>query len=38
MGDVDGAKEILREVISEGTREQMKEAKTLLETIDQVSD
>ncbi|HIF74645.1 MAG TPA: hypothetical protein EYG31_00305 [Porticoccaceae bacterium] len=38
MGDVDGAKEILREVISEGTREQMKEAKTLLETIDKVSD
>jgi pilus assembly protein FimV len=38
MGDVDGAKEILREVISEGNREQMKEAKTLLETIEQASD
>ena len=37
MGDVDGAKEILREVISEGNREQMKEAKTLLEAIEQAA-
>ena len=37
MGDVAGAKEILREVISEGNREQMKEAKTLLETIEQAA-
>jgi pilus assembly protein FimV len=38
MGDLDGAKEILREVISEGTDERADEARNLLETIGQIND
>jgi FimV-like protein len=33
MGDKDGAKEILQEVIKEGDGEQQSQAKKLLETL-----
>ncbi len=33
MGDVDGAKEILEEVLNEGSDEQIKDAKELLEKL-----
>jgi len=33
MGDSDGAKEILKEVISEGTEEQKSEAQTLIDSV-----
>lgn len=38
MGDAEGAQEILREVISEGTEAQVKEAKGLIETLSSSSD
>jgi len=34
MGDIEGAREILLEVIKEGTEEQVKEAGKLLLTMD----
>jgi len=33
MGDADGAKEILKEVVSEGTEEQKAEAQTLIDSV-----
>ena len=38
MGDSDGAREILREVISEGTKAQMKEAQNLIVTLSSDTD
>lgn len=38
MGDSEGAQEILREVISEGTEAQIKEAQDLIETLSSNSD
>ena len=34
MGDIEGAKEILQEVVREGTEDQAKEAEKLLSTLD----
>jgi pilus assembly protein FimV len=38
MGDSEGAQEILREVISEGTEAQIKEAKDLIGTLSSSAD
>ncbi|MCH7672892.1 MAG: hypothetical protein IIB72_12080 [Proteobacteria bacterium] len=38
MGDVEGAKEILLEVIEEGTEEQVTEAGKLMLSLDESSD
>ena len=34
MGDIEGAREILQEVIEEGTKEQVKEAENSLASLD----
>ena len=36
MGDTDGAKEILQEVVKEGTDEQAREAEQLMISLDQL--
>ena len=37
MGDIEGAKEILQEVIKEGADEQVKEAEELIASLDKLS-
>ena len=37
MGDIEGAKEILQEVIKEGANEQVKEAEELIASLDKLS-
>ena len=38
MGDIEGSKEILQEVIKEGTDEQIKEATQLVASLDKPSE